>query len=118
MEGVLILHEFRPIIDRNIGIGMIVVSFVAMIIGIILLLIYRDNYAAFYRIGAVALIAGCLLAVLGLVICNEQSNSKTYYKVYCDETVNMVEFNEKYQIIEQEGKIYTVEERNLTKKGE
>ena len=36
---------------------------------------------------------------------------ETQYKVTIDDSVSVNEFNEKYEIIDQEGKIYTVRER-------
>lgn len=36
---------------------------------------------------------------------------ETRYQVLIDETVSMTEFFEKYEIIEQEGKIYTIKEK-------
>lgn len=37
---------------------------------------------------------------------------ETHYKVIIDDSVSVNEFNEKYEIIGQEGKIYTVRERD------
>ena len=36
----------------------------------------------------------------------------TKYQVLIDEEVNLIEFNEKYEILEIEGKIYTIKERD------
>lgn len=36
----------------------------------------------------------------------------TKYQVLIDEEVNLVEFNEKYEILDVEGKIYTIKERD------
>ena len=84
----------------------------------------------------VGLIAGCVFAcqeesivagivmfvpmfiVVGLIIGVTAAKTQvdpieyeTQYKVTIDETVSMTEFNEKYEVLEQEGKIYTVRER-------
>ena len=49
---------------------------------------------------------------LGLSNCILQKTSEyTQYKVTISDTVNFVEFNEKYEIISQDGKIYTIKER-------
>ena len=48
----------------------------------------------------------------GLSNCILQKTSDyTQYKVTISEEVNFVEFNEKYEIISQDGKIYTIKER-------
>lgn len=52
--------------------------------------------------------------VCGLVcgnVCAKPTDYETQYKVTIDDSVSMNEFNEKYEIIDQEGKIYTVRER-------
>ena len=42
---------------------------------------------------------------------NKEEISHYEYKVLIDESVSLVEFNEKYEIIGQEGSIYTIIER-------
>ena len=69
-------------------------------------------------IGAGLLMSGVIFIVVGSII-GVVSGKKivnpieyeTYYKVTIDESVSMIEFNEKYEVLEQEGKIYTVRER-------
>ena len=58
----------------------------------------------------------CLLTTATLCIsCNYTDHFKEYshteYKVTIDDSVSMNEFLDKYEIIDQEGKIYTVKER-------
>ena len=50
-------------------------------------------------------------AIYNTITSNEDSIKYIQYKVTIDETVSMVEFMDKYEIIDQEGKIYTVRER-------
>lgn len=91
---------------------------------------------AFFAIGIVLmfafLIAGvfCIAndTIVGAVICwvlmfcslavailgdaeNKNSVHHIEYKVTIDESVSMTEFMDKYEIIDQEGKIYTVKEK-------
>jgi uncharacterized membrane protein len=49
--------------------------------------------------------------LFGGVVCSTPSEYTTEYKVYLEGDVNMTEFAEKYEILDQEGKIYTVKER-------
>ena len=65
-------------------------------------------------------ILGCIYLVLMIasivVACIGGSKSKTdvshiEYKVTIDDSVSMNEFLDKYEILDQEGKIYTVKER-------
>ena len=38
--------------------------------------------------------------------------TSTYYQVMLDESVSYSEFTEKYEVIKQEGKIFTIQEKN------
>ena len=61
----------------------------------------------------------CVVAATGILIASialseaENKNDINYieYKVTIDDSVSMNEFLDKYEIIDQEGKIYTVKER-------
>lgn len=62
------------------------------------------------------IIFGILMACSFIFICISQTNSKTdidyiEYKVTISDEVSMNEFYEKYEVLDQEGKIYTVRER-------
>ena len=59
----------------------------------------------------------CFITFLTLVIIDKNTNylqdySHTEYKVIIDDSVLINEFLDKYEIIDQEGKIFTVRERN------
>lgn len=55
------------------------------------------------------IIAGALAVIL---FCNiPEKKYETHYQVMVDDSVSMNEFQSKYEIIEVEGKIYTVKER-------
>ena len=57
-----------------------------------------------------------VLASLALIVLGATSNKNSIkyieYKVAIDESVSLVEFYDKYEILDQEGKIYTIKERN------
>ena len=63
----------------------------------------------------VAVVFGILISLLVLVavvdITEYPTDYETYYKVTIDDSVSMNEFNEKYEIVSKEGKIYTIRER-------
>ena len=85
----------------------------AMIIGTIIAIIHycsvRDEsvFMALIPISFMALIFGAMLGI-GM---GETTEYETHYEVTISDEVNFNEFNEKYEIIEQDGKIYTVRER-------
>ena len=85
----------------------------AVVIGAIIATIHylsvRDEcvFVALIPISFMGLIFGALLGI-GM---GETTEYETQYKVTISDEVNFNEFVEKYEIIEQDGKIYTVRER-------
>lgn len=66
--------------------------------------------------GRLATITGLIMIVLTTISClgiikNSADIAYIEYKVTIDDSVSMTEFMDKYEIIDQEGKIYTVKER-------
>lgn len=58
------------------------------------------------------IIVGVLLAIpAGAIGCTETDEVETSYKVTVSDEVSLNEFLDKYEIIDQDGKIYTVKER-------
>jgi hypothetical protein len=60
----------------------------------------------------VGAIIGLLIYILSAAITAKPAAYKMEYKVTISDEVSMNEFLDKYEIIEQEGKIYTVRERD------
>ena len=58
-----------------------------------------------------AVLVGAFFTMAFSLIPNENDVSHIEYKVAIDDSVSMNEFLDKYEIIDQEGKIYTVKER-------
>lgn len=56
---------------------------------------------------------GFLCGIMGLAMSAHKTDEVDYieYKVTIDDSVSMTEFMDKYEILDQEGKIYTVKER-------
>ena len=54
-----------------------------------------------------ALIAGALLGIIWMT----PTEYETQYKVTADDSVSIVDFYDKYEVLDQEGKIYTVAEK-------
>ena len=119
MKGVLILHEFHPL-NSN---GFMLITFgsilaIVLIILCIAIIHAKDKKDAVIGFGVIGIFAAFIITIMVAACWNNPITGKTYYKVYCDETVNIQEFNEKYEVIEQEGIMYIVEERNTNQKGE
>ena len=109
MNGVIILNSYESL--TNFG-SIVLISilcawfFAVAIVALFALLKYGCNSwkePAFLVICVVLTIAcGCLIP---------KDKYETHYQVIVDNSVSMNEFQNKYEIIEAEGKIYTVRER-------
>jgi hypothetical protein len=60
----------------------------------------------------VGVIGGIIIGAAFGDIAGTPTAYETHYKVTIDDSVSMNEFLDKYEILDQEGKIYTVKERN------
>jgi ABC-type uncharacterized transport system permease subunit len=109
MQGITILNETTKLPDGYAG---IIVILIILSIGMIVLgyccIRYNEHTWSKIIAGMVCciILIGC---VVGVVILTNQE--QTYYKVLLDDNITFVEFNEQYQIIEQEGLILTVIKR-------
>ena len=105
LQGVEILsQEVVPIMEINEHIFLF-----GWIIGIILLIIINIKVDAilsivvFFSVIAISLGLSCGIP--------RKTGEYTKYKVTISDTVIFTEFNEKYEVLEQDGKIYTIKER-------
>ena len=64
-------------------------------------------------LGVVSLLLTIMMLVVAFLGCLNNTNDINHieYKVTIDDSVSMNEFLDKYEILDQEGKIYTVKER-------
>ena len=86
-----------------------IVAFVAtIVIGIIAGILCRDISGGF--IFAIMTFVICVL-IFGVFKVGSYETGKYEYKVVIDDSVSMNEFLDKYEILDQEGKIYTVKEK-------
>jgi hypothetical protein len=113
MNGVEILSVTEVVVDSASNWWLAGFVFLGIIIfgGIIGFVVEMD-------IGGV--IVGCtfgvLIGFLGLFIAGAATDTpiayETHYKVIIDDSVLMNDFLEKYEIVDQDGKIYTVREKD------
>ena len=115
MNGVEILSSKQVAIDwgynwKAFGIAFALICFFAVVIGIIQGIDSGDWY---YLIACalIGIIVGALLAAMIGDITGTPIKYTNQYKVIISDEVAMNEFTEKYEIISQEGKIYTVREK-------
>ena len=111
LEGIKVLSEnYAHILPTGWWISLLVGLF-GSVIGIVGIIIACDEHS----LGGIIFTSFCSLICLSLIgICIYYYTNKaptTYYKVTIDDTVNFKEFNDRYEIKDQEGEIYTIVER-------
>lgn len=84
---------------------------VALIVSFIAGLSEMDKYFGLAIFLSVFIVGSGFLGIVVGATTGEPIEYETQYKVTIDDTVSMNEFIEKYEIVGQEGKIYTVRER-------
>lgn len=81
-----------------------------VIVGAIFGIVFEDWYV-FVVVLATFACVGLMIGTVGGLTEPVPTAYETQYKITVSDEVSMIEFNEKYEIISQEGKIYTVRER-------
>ena len=81
-----------------------------VIVGAILGIVSKD-WSVFGLVLATFACVGLMIGAVGGVTEQVPTEYETQYKITISDDVSMAEFTEKYEIISQEGKIYTVRER-------
>lgn len=109
MNGVIILNSYESLTNFGSILLMSILcawSLAAAIVELFALLKYGcDSWKEF----AILVVCVVLFIVCGCLI--PEDKYETHYQVTVDDSVSMNEFQSKYEIIEVEGKIYTVRER-------
>lgn len=107
MNGVIILNSYETLTNASEIFFVFVWGLVFAVLALGLLCLFiKDNPSISTAIFAI--VAGALAVIL---FCNiPEKKLETCYQVTVDDSVSMNEFQSKYEIIEVEGKIYTVRE--------
>ena len=108
LNGVEILsQEVIPVMKFHYDWKIIVVTLlVAMIVYALVAILFND---------IIGLILALFVVLIGMYIdCTTKDKVSEYirYKVTISDDVNFVEFTERYEVLEQDDKIYTIRERD------
>lgn len=108
MEGVTILnsYDYGNDIAFNISIAVLILMGLITLISFIYGCIYgfSDSHVSIWTAcGTIALFFG----ILAITTCE----NPTYYEILIEDEVSMTEFTQRYEIIKQEGQIFTVKEK-------
>lgn len=111
MEGVFILNEY---VMASLFAFSWLTAFIIMGIGIVCGIFYgctqKSAFGAAVIVGIALLVALLLGGMVGVIYPTEQ-HQITYYEVEVSDMVSFNDFMRKYEIVDQNGAIYTVIER-------
>ena len=116
MTGVEILSSAEVVAESAFNgtafwIGFIIMLGIVLIVGVIVTACgaYEKGLILFCLI--IGIISGVFVGVMFGGLFQTPASYETHYKVTIDDSVSMNEFLDKYEILDQEGKIYTVKEK-------
>lgn len=111
LEGIEILDKTEILYTSEVAVLFCVLSMVAIIVTAV-------AFVASLNVGhikaAIICAVVCVLSIITIIVSSSfiDKPTGTYeYKVTIDDSVSMNEFQEKYEIIRTEGKIYTIKEK-------
>lgn len=110
MDGVIILNSYEYLTNQSIIVlfmGLCVCFTIASIM--VLYVLLKDKPTSWKEF--VLLLIICVALAITCRILVPEDKYETRYQVTVDDSVTMNEFQNKYEIIKVEGKIYTVRER-------
>ena len=116
MTGVEILSSSEVVAASTFNGTAFWIGFIIMI-GIVLMAGVIATAGAGYEKGLIlfcliiGIISGAFVGVMFGGLFQTPTSYETHYKVTIDDSVSMNEFLDKYEILDQEGKIYTVKEK-------
>lgn len=102
LEGIEVLSRVSL---RDCNQFLIVFGFIIFYVAIITLMVADSKF----KIGS-SIVMFMVSVLLIILFFTTKSEPYIQYKVTISDKVSMIEFNKKYKIINQEGKIYTIEE--------
>lgn len=109
MNGVTVLNSYEILTNASSIFFVLVLGFVFANLALSFLYLFiKDNPSISTAIFAI--VTGALAVIL---FCNiPEKKLETRYQVTIDDSVSINEFQNKYEIIEVEGKIYTIREKD------
>lgn len=112
LEGINVLNqEMIMLPDMFSAFTMFAVCLIASSAGLLVLIFYYDNNEILSTIGLIVMIVG-LVCILVLVVAPPQVETGRYrYEVTVDESASFTDIYEKYEIVEQRGEIWVLEEK-------
>ena len=112
MEGISILYQ-EPIMTIPNWAGILVIILIAGIFGGMAIGICADTFSVWGWIWPLVSLF-CLITLGILATIDPQiSTNRTKYYVTIDESISMTDFYEKYEVIEQKGELWILEDKEI-----
>ena len=111
MEGITVLSENEIMNMPTWTLAITIIGFIIFVISVIICMSF--NQEIIQIISGISSICCFILFIIGMfcTIFVTKGTGKYTYKVTISDEVNFVEFNNKYEIIDQDGLIYTIKEK-------
>ena len=110
IDGITLLNQFTFAPGNEDGIGLIVFGIIlALSFLVVSIICFLTDEPAAGAVTTVICVIGCCLLAAGIKTYN--TPVETHYQVLIEDSVPMNEFLDKYEIVKQEGLIYTIKEK-------
>lgn len=112
LDTVKVVTEYTPIWGWFWGI--VLTTFIGSGIGFFCLVQHEEPFDFKENVifsVVMGLVLSCAMGFLSSAVFKKPTAYETQYKITISDEVNFNEFNDKYEILDQEGKIYTVKEK-------
>lgn len=116
MNGVEILNQYEVVtsygFDASVfGITVLVAAVIGLIVGISC---QESGHCDGFEAFMIMIFSAILGVFIGIMVCcaiSEPTKTETHYEVWVSEDANIIEFTDKYEIVEQRGQIFVVREK-------
>lgn len=108
MEGIEILQTIEVVTHSDVCIGCIIL-FGVILIAFVFAIINNEVYDISSIIIACVLLIGLIASI---ILYKRSAKTHIEYMVTVDQRVNVVEFFDKYEVIEHEDKLWRIKEKN------
>lgn len=113
MEGITILSTIKDVVwTDGTAIIFIVLMTITLLFGLIAIFVVEWNYDC-----GIVMLSIAAIILIGAIITGIFGPKEPYIKhqVLIDKSVSMTEFHNKYILLEHDGEIYTITEKELSK---
>ena len=112
LEGIDILSKTK-ILDTPLWCDVIgPISLIGIVVGFIIMLISAGlEYKKTAIVSIIGIVVSIILIVLAIAFTGSIDTSRYRYKVTIDDTVSFNKLCEKYDVVDQEGKIWTIDDK-------